>query len=73
MAIKTYRFKTNINCSGCVETVRPYLEANSEIVRWEVETSDKDKVLTVETENLSPEIIEETIRRSGYKIEPIKQ
>ncbi|MBL7837470.1 MAG: heavy-metal-associated domain-containing protein, partial [Bacteroidetes bacterium] len=73
MAKKTYKFKTNINCSGCVENVKPFLNSLPEILQWEVETSNKDKVLTVETETLEPEKIEEAIQRSGYKIEPLQQ
>ena len=64
-----YRFKTNINCSGCIETVTPYLSANNEIKHWEVDTSNPDKILTVESDHLSDEMIREIVRKAGYKAE----
>ena len=40
------RFKTNINCGGCVASVKPHLDNADGIWHWEVDTT-KDKVLTV--------------------------
>lgn len=66
-----YQFKTNINCSGCIESVTPYLSANNEIKHWEVDTKSPDKVLTIETDNLSDEMIREIVKKAGYKAEKL--
>lgn len=66
-----YTFKTNINCSGCVASITPHLNANKEIKHWEVNTQNPNKILTVETENLSDEKIKEIITNAGYKAETI--
>ena len=64
-----YQFKTNINCGGCVSTVTPFLNANKEIKSWKVDTSNPQKILTVETDLLSEEKIREIVIKAGYKAE----
>lgn len=68
-----YIFKTNIQCSGCIEKVKPYLDANNEIKHWSVDTSRPEKILTIETDHLSSEIIEEIVRNAGYSAKKITQ
>lgn len=69
--MKKYQFKTNIKCGGCIATVTPYLNANNEIKHWSVDTDNKDKILTVEAENLSTEAITEIVKKAGYQAEPL--
>ncbi len=69
--MKTYQFKTNIKCGGCIAAVTPYLNSNNEIKHWSVDTEDKDKILTVETENLSNADISERVKQAGYQAEPL--
>ena len=69
--MKTYQFKTNIKCGGCIATVTPYLNANNEIKHWSVDTDNKDKILTVETESLSHQAITEIVKKAGYQAEPL--
>jgi copper chaperone len=70
--MKTFRFKTNIQCSGCIEKVTPHLNASSEIRNWTVDTSNPNKVLTIETDNLSSEMIQGIVKNAGYKAEPLQ-
>ena len=69
--MKQYQFKTNINCSGCIAKITPYLEANNEIKSWNVDTNNPNKVLTVETDNLTDEMIREIVKSAGYNAEKI--
>ena len=69
--MKKYQFKTNIKCGGCIAAVTPYLNANNEIKHWRVDTDNKDKILTVETENLSNNAIAEIVKQAGYQAEPL--
>lgn len=64
-----FRFKTNINCSGCVATVKPHLDNVQGIGNWEVDITDKDKVLTVTTNSISPQQVRSAVQQAGYKIE----
>lgn len=65
------KFKTNINCSGCVAAVQPHLDAAEGICEWSVDTSNKDKILTVHSNGINEEQVVKIIKNAGYKIEPI--
>ncbi len=67
--IKVFRFKTNINCGGCVATVKPYLEQTQGMFDWNVDTASKDKLLTVKCAGISKQWVIETIEKAGFKIE----
>lgn len=68
---KTLQFKTNINCGGCVATVTPFLNNAEGICQWEVDTTNKDKILTVKAEQISEQQIIDTVQKAGFKIEPL--
>lgn len=69
--MKKYKFKTNINCGGCIANVTPYLDKVAGIEKWEVDTKNKDKILTVEGD-ASKETIESAVKEAGYNIEEEK-
>lgn len=68
MSEKKYQFKTNINCSGCVAAVKPFLDKAEGIQSWEVDTTIPDKILTVVTEKLSEDEVKQIIEKAGYKV-----
>jgi copper chaperone len=65
--MKTITFKTNINCSGCVEKVTPYLNETIGNGSWKVDTQNPSKILTVETSDLSEKDILNTLHKAGFK------
>jgi copper chaperone len=67
--MKTLQFKTNIKCGGCIAAVTPHLDQVEGIEKWEVDTANPDKVLSVETENLSADEIKQAVEKAGYKAE----
>ena len=69
--MKTLKFKTNINCSGCVSKVTPFLNKHEGIVNWEVDTDNPDKILTVESDSVSAEGIKATLQKVGFMAEKI--
>ena len=69
MENKNLQFKTNINCGGCVASVKPHLDNADGICHWEVDTTNKDKVLTVKSTGITEEQVIETIQKAGFKIE----
>lgn len=71
MENKEFQFKTNINCSGCVASVKPHLDKAEGVCEWNVNTTDKDKILTVKTEGITQEQVLDIIRKTGFKAEPI--
>jgi copper chaperone len=70
--METLKFKTNINCGGCVATVTPALNSLDEIKKWEVDTVNPDKILTVESVTaISPEKVISTLKEKGYRAEKL--
>ncbi len=67
------QFKTNINCGGCIAAVKPHLDSAEGIGKWEVDTTGKDKILTVEPAGISGEGVIEAVQKAGYKIEAISR
>ncbi|UOY06782.1 heavy-metal-associated domain-containing protein [Muricauda sp. SCSIO 64092] len=66
------KFKTNINCSGCVSKVTPFLDKQEGIENWEVNTENPDKILTVESNSASKKEVIETLGKIGFKAQPIE-
>lgn len=64
--MKTFKFKTNIKCGGCVANVTPFLNEEKRIQSWSVDTNSMDKVLTVEAEGISQEEIKSLLEKAGY-------
>ena len=67
--MKTLKFKTNVNCGGCISNVTPYLTSIKEITKWSVDTEHPSKILTVETDATTPAQIINALSAAGYKAE----
>ena len=53
MESKELRFKTNLNCGGCVSKVSADLDSVDGICEWNVDTTNADKILTVKSDGVS--------------------
>jgi copper chaperone len=71
MENNTLKFKTNINCMGCVSKVTPELDKLTAIENWEVDIRNKDKVLTVEASSDKESEVIAAVEKAGFKIEKI--
>ncbi|MFN3405999.1 MAG: heavy-metal-associated domain-containing protein [Cytophagaceae bacterium] len=69
--MKTYKLKTNINCGGCVAKIKPFLDGEKEIGKWEVDTSGPDKVLTVQTEKLEVDELKKIVGNAGFMVKGV--
>lgn len=69
--METIKFKTNINCSGCVMKVEPFLNAEKAIKKWEVNTNAPQKILSTEIELSDIETVVNAVKKAGYTIERI--
>ena len=68
---KNLQFKTNINCGGCVAKVTPFLNEAEGINHWEVDTTNKDKILSVNSDGITKEEIIQKIKEAGFKFESL--
>jgi copper chaperone CopZ len=66
---ETFIFKTNINCSGCVAKVTPVLDTTNGIETWTVDTTNRDKILSVTANGISKSEIMDAVQKAGFKIE----
>jgi copper chaperone len=71
--MKSLKYKTNINCGGCVNTVTPYLNNIKGVSNWRVATDTKDKILVVEGDDIESQQIEQAVRDAGFMIERTKK
>lgn len=69
--MKTYQFKTSIKCSGCIEKVTPFLNAHLAPGEWEVDIYTPAKILTVTSDDVTPEAIEQVVKEAGFEVERI--
>jgi len=69
--MKSYKFKTNINCGNCVKSVTPFLDELKD-AEWNVDTNDKRKVLEVKTDSLTEKEIIDKVHKAGYEAQPLK-
>ena len=70
--METLKFKTNINCNGCVRAVTPTLDNEKDVSEWEVDIQSSDKVLSVKTKHLTKENIIELVNKAGFEAEEYK-
>ncbi|MGG7441140.1 heavy-metal-associated domain-containing protein, partial [Chryseobacterium arthrosphaerae] len=64
MENKQFQFKTNINCGGCIASVKPHLDKAEGICPWEVDTANKDKGLTVKSEGITEQEVISTVQKA---------
>lgn len=69
--VKVLVFKTNIVTDEEVNDISYYLEANDDVLRWNVDRQDCDNVLRIETNKLLPNEVEGFVREAGYFCEEL--
>ena len=63
----TKQFKTNLRCQACVATIKPLFDGDPTIKRWSADTSNSDKVLTVEGDAVDPQHVAQLLEAAGYQ------
>ncbi len=67
--MKTLQFKTNINCGGCIKAVTPTLNKEAGAGNWQVDTVNPDKILTINSDNLTTAQVVQAVEQAGFKIQ----
>ncbi len=70
--MKTLKFQTNVKCGGCVATITPFLNQEKGIANWNVDLASPQRILAVETEELTSGEIVEVMKKAGYLASPIE-
>ena len=67
------KFKTNINCSGCVAKVTNQLNETVGEGNWNVDTNNPEKPLTINNTNKTADQVSEAIKKAGFKAEVVEE
>ena len=67
LAIKMNIYKTTIKCAGCLAKVKPFLDNESLIKSWEVNTEIPQKLLKIEGD-ISSESVQILLQKAGFSI-----
>lgn len=64
------KFKTNINCGGCIAKFTPHIENAEGVQAWAVDTTTPDKVLTIEGDITESEAVE-LVKKAGFVVREV--
>ena len=71
--METLQFKTTIKCAGCLEKVTPFLNEQLTPEEWNVDILTPVKILTVNSDKMTAEEVEEKVKQAGFQIERISE
>ena len=69
--MKTIEVKTNIMCGSCIAKVTPVLNEIFGEDKWNVDTQNSKKILTVSTEDSTESDVIKAVEKAGYKAEAL--
>ncbi len=64
-------FKTNLHYKRNLRRVVPYLDELKGVIKWNIDFHDKDKILRIVSNDLSPRLVEKTLKNAGYACEEL--
>ena len=65
------RFKTTIQCNSCLSKVTPKLNEILEEQSWSVDLESDDRILTVNDDNVSVDVVVSAVKSVGFEIEEL--
>ena len=65
------RFKTTIQCNGCLSKVTPKLNEILKEQSWSVDLESDDRILTVNNDNVSVDVVVSAVKSVGFEIEEL--
>lgn len=71
MENKALKFKTTLNCGGCVSKVKSDLDSSAGISSWDVDIDNADKILTVNSAGITEDEVVAIVKSKGFQAEPI--
>ena len=64
--MQVLHFKTNINCANCLRAVTPAFNEEPAIQSWQVDTTNPNKILTVNTHLSSAQVVA-LVEEAGFE------
>jgi len=69
--MKTVKYKTNINCNGCIKSVTPFLNELDNLDIWKVDIDNSDKILEVTLDDDNDKTVTDAVKKAGFEISKI--
>ncbi len=69
--MKTVKYKTNINCNGCIKSVTPFLNDLDNVDLWKVDIENPDKILEVTLDDDNDKTVTDAVKKAGFEINKI--
>ena len=66
------KYKTNIQCTGCIKSLTPVLNALDNIDSWKVDLESSDRTLEVEVDDNDKESVFKAVKGLGFEIEEVQ-
>jgi len=70
--MKNVKFKTNINCNSCVQSVTPFLNELDNVDDWKVALESTNKVLEVNLDDENDQTVIDAVKNAGFEIAYLK-
>lgn len=67
MENKEFRFRTNLNCNGCISKVKADLDNAEGVDKWNVDINTSDKILTVKSKGITTDEVAAIVKSKGFK------
>jgi hypothetical protein len=64
-------FKTNVQYKKNLKQVMPHLNEMKGVIKWNIDFHDRDKILRIVGNDLSPRVVENTLKNAGYTCEEL--
>lgn len=71
--MKTFKFKTNIKCAGCLAKVSSHLNETAGEDNWEVDINTPEKTLTVAGDQVEESAIILAVKAAGFEAVSINE
>ena len=71
MENKELKFKTNLNCGGCVSKVQSDFDNAVGVCHWNVDNDNSEKILTVSSKGITEDEVIKIVQSKGFKAEVI--
>lgn len=71
MEIKELKFKTNLNCGGCVSKVQADLNHKAGSGNWNVDITNSEKILTISADAITEDEVIEIVKSKGFNAVPL--
>lgn len=65
------KFKTTIQCNGCLSKVTPKLNEILKEQSWSVDLESDDRILAVNDDNVSDDAVVSAVKSVGFEIEEL--